>query len=323
MYTKTDKEKIERICEMILEIASGNFSYRIERSRHEDQLETVIVLLNMMAEEIRESFHHFALVNPHETYNQIAQMTFILDDHFCIRNFNLSAQELIGLQPEEISGTRFEEFLTPDSKIQWEKEIENMKKSGETSYFHTLRLFFSSRNSLTVPSLCSISSLLLRKNSLKLYFVTALQTIIQSSEKEDRIQTALQNLQQPGKQTKKNKQSMLYRENDKRKIQEVYDFILNNLEKPLPSLRELAHKHGTNEFKLKIGFRQLYNTSVFRFQKEQRLKRAHSFIINSDLSLGRISDICGFKSFPHFSKIFKDQYGYNPSDLKKEQQRNT
>jgi len=317
MYTKTDKEKIDKICQMILEVASGNFSYRIERSRHEDQLESVIVLLNMMAEEIRESFHHFALINPHETYNQIAQMTFVLDNHFCIRNFNASAQQLLGLDPSDISGTPFEHFLTEKSKLQWVEQIEKIEKTGENPFFHTLRLFFSAKNSLTVPSLCSISSLLLKMDGQKLYLVTALQTIIQSKEKEERIQLALQNLKFQGSKLGKKKKALLHREADKRKIQEVYDYILNNLEKPLPSLKELAHNHGTNEFKLKIGFRQLYNTSVFRFQKEQRLKRAHSFIVNSDLPLGKIADICGFQSFPHFSKIFKNHYGYNPSDLLK------
>lgn len=320
MYTKTDKEKIEKICQMIFEVASGNFSYRIERSRHEDQLETVIVLLNMMAEEIRESFHHFALINPHETYKQIAQMTFILDEQFCVRNFNAPAQQLTGLEPSEMYGTSFENFLTTESKANWIKQIEEMTNSGEQPFFHTLRLFFSSKNSLTVPSLCSISSLLLKKDRQKLYFVTALQTIIQSKEKEERIQLALKNLKLKSRKPDKKKKALLRREADKRKIQEVYDFILNNLEKPLPSLKELAHQHGTNEFKLKIGFRQLYNTSVFRFQKEQRLKRAHSFIINSELSLGRIADICGFQSFPHFSKVFKAQYGYNPSALLKKRQ---
>ena len=316
MYTKTDKEKIEKICQMILEVASGNFSYRIERSRHDDQLETVIVLLNMMAEEIRESFHHFALINPHETYKQIAQLTFILDDQFCVRNFNASAQQLLGRDLSELSGTSFEKFLTEDSTEQWKKEIEEIKSSREVPYFQTLRLFFSSKNSLTVPALCSISSLLLKKDNRKLYLVTALQTIIQSKEKEEKIQLALQNLKIKNSKRRKNQQYLLHREADKRKIQKVYDYILNNLEKPLPSLKELALDHGTNEFKLKIGFRQLYNTSVFRFQKDQRLKRAHSFILNSDLPLSRIAEICGFKSFPHFSKVFKTKYGYNPSDLK-------
>lgn len=316
MYTKIQKEKIERICQMIFETASGNFSFRIERSGREDELDSIIVLLNMMAEEIRESFHHFALMNPHETYKQIAQMTFILDDDFRIRNYNNVAQSLLGLEEENLKLLEFNSFLTSDSKLQWEKEILAIRKHKTNDYFHTLRLFFSSRNSLTVPSLCSISSLKLKKDGEQLYFVTALQTIIQSREKEEKIQKALQNLKSSGRNRKRQQKTLLYREADKKKIQDVYDYILNHLEEPLPTLRELAHKHNTNEFKLKMGFRQLYNTSVFRFQREQRLKRAHNYIINSDLPLSRIAEVCGFKSFPHFSKLFKNAYGYNPSQLK-------
>lgn len=316
MYSKSEKEKIEKICQMILEISSGNFSYRIERSGHDDQLESVIVLLNMMAEEIRESFHHFAMINPHETYQQIAQMTFILDQDFRIRNFNATAEQLFNLKPSEIYKTGFETYLTPESQAQWAKEMEELTNSSEENFFHCMRLFFASKNSLTVPALCSISPLLLKKDDQKLYFVSALQTLVKSRSKEEQLQKAVQNIKLAGLSSEKNKK-LLKSEADKRKIQEVYDYILNNLEKPLPSLRELAHRHGTNEFKLKVGFRQLYDTSVFKFQKEQRLKRAHSFIVNSDLSLSRIAALCGFKSFPHFSRVFKNRYGYNPSELQK------
>lgn len=316
MYTENDKNRIEKICQMIFEVSSGNFSHRIERSGQNDQLESVIVLLNMMAEEIRESFHHFVSINPHETYKQVVQMTFILDSEFRIRNFDSSAQQLLGLDPEELKGSSFEEHLTDDSKPQWKKEIQAIKNSGENSYYHILRLFFSSKNSLAVTCLCSVSSLLLKQENQTLYYVSALHTVIQSREKEEKIQLVLQNIKDQNKKQRKKKKVLLHREADKKRIQKVYDYILNNLEKPLPSLKELAHLHGTNEFKLKVGFRQLYDTSVFRFQKEQRLRKAHSFILNSDLSLSRIADICGFRSFPHFSKIFKTRYGYNPSQLK-------
>ena len=315
-YSGNDSEKVEKICKMILEIASGNFSYRIEPSGNDDHFETIIVLLNMMTEEIRESFQHFALVNPRGTYQQIAQMSFFLDQEFKIINLNRSAQELIGLQPGDIYGTRFETYLTSDSKLQWKKEIEELNQIDE-NFNHSLRLFFASKNSLTVPSLCTISSLLREKDNRKTYFVTALRTTLKSGRREEKIQQTIKGLNLSKEKMPAAQRPLLYRKADIRKVQEVYDYILNNLEKPLPSLKELAHRHGTNEFKLKIGFRQLYNTSVFFFQKEQRLKRAHSFIVNSDLSLGRISEMNGFKSLSHFSKSFKNKYGYNPSELKK------
>lgn len=316
MYTKGQEEKIDKICQSILEMAKGNFSYRIDRSGHLDLLDKVIIHLNMMAEEIRESFHHFALINPHETYKQVAQMTFILDDSFRIRNINGPAQHILGLEPSHILGRPFQELLTKDSWEKWENEMADIQKKQER-YQNTRRFFFSSRNSLTVPSLCSISSLLFKKEGEKLYMVTALQTIAQSIEKEQNIQQKLQDLNQRRKKRRKFERALLHREADKKKIQEVYDYILAHLDRKLPNLKELAHQFGTNEFKLKVGFRQLFNTSVFQFQKEQRLRRAHSYISESELPLSKIASLCGFKSYPHFSKIFKKEYGYNPSVLQK------
>lgn len=311
MYTQTQLKKIDRICRMILEVANGNFSYRIARSDHADHLERIIVSLNMMTEEIRESFNHFALINPRETYNRIGQMTFILDRDFHILNFNTLAQQMLEID-ELVKGRPLIELLSPESCQPWEQKIEEIRARDSSEDLQTLRLVFNSPNTLTLPSLCSLSSMALTSASEKAYVLTALQILTQSAEKEKKIQNALKS---PIKRN--NNHTAIRRETDKKKIQEIYDYILENLERPLPSLKELAHQHGINEYKLKIGFRQIYNTSVFRFQKDQRLKRAHNFIMDSDLSLTRIADICGFKSFPHFSKIFKKKYGYNPSEVRK------
>ena len=323
MLTTIQKQKLEKMCQMIFEVASGNFSYRIERSGREDELEGVIVLLNMMAEEIRESFHHFALVNPHETYKQIAQMSFLIDRTFRIRNYNLVAQKILRLKEEEIYGKYFYDFLTEDSRKTWDEESSKILEDKEDKYFHTIRLFLSAKNSLTVPALCSISSLKVNFGGERFLLVTALQTIVQSREKEEKIQKALHQINNKKKKNKQETKSLILRERDKRQIQKVYDYILDNLEKPLPSLKQLAHQENTNEYKLKVGFRQLYNTSVFRFQREQRLKMAHSYIINSDLPLTRISEICGFKSVSHFSKLFKNQYGFSPRSFRKSYLNNT
>ncbi|HLF51246.1 hypothetical protein [Flavobacterium sp.] len=45
-------------------------------------------------------------------------------------------------------------------------------------------------------------------------------------------------------------------------IQKVYEYILNHLEEPLPTAKELSQMFGTNDFKLKDGFRHFFNTSI-------------------------------------------------------------
>lgn len=313
MYTKSQLRKIDRICRMILEVSNGNFSYKIERSGHEDHLERIVVSLNMMAEEIRESFHHFALINPHETYKQTAQMVFLLDENFRILNYNSSAQKILKTETRSIQGQHFSNFLSRESRQQWNKLIKTARQKKIAESFHTLRLFFNTQSDLALPSVCSLSALI-QHNEDRNYIVTAMQTLTESVEKEKKIKELLDD---PSLSSQRKGKNQIRREADIKKIQDVYDYVLENLNKPLPSLKELAHQHGTNEFKLKVGFRQLYNTSVFRFQKDQRLKRAHNLINDSDLSLNRIADICGFKSFSHFSKIFKKKYGYNASHVRK------
>ena len=99
-------------------------------------------------------------------------------------------------------------------------------------------------------------------------------------------------------------------------IRDVHDMILNNLDRDLPQLKDLALQMGTNEYKLKYGFKQLYGTTVFRFLTHERLRKTKTLIQHSDLSLKEIAHMTGFKSAAHFSRAFKDKYGLSPSELR-------
>ena len=103
-----------------------------------------------------------------------------------------------------------------------------------------------------------------------------------------------------------------------RVIQKVYDYIIGHLDTALPSLRELSQIFGINEFKLKQGFRQLFNTSIYQFYNEQRLKRAHLLIEQSALPLKEIGYLNGFSTYANFSKSFKKKYGYAPNRIKRQ-----
>jgi AraC-like DNA-binding protein len=315
MKSEKEKERIDSINRMIIEMASGNFSYQVERSEHNDELETLAVLLNMMAEEMRESFHHQGFVNPRRIYRHIAQITFILDQKFKIQTFSALTAEILFLQPDELLGMSFPELLTEDSKKVWQ----DLEPALENNTFNkTVHLDFQTPDSLIVPAFCSVSLLYYANEDSKKIIITALQTVVQSKETEAVLQKAIQNGKVDHKVRKKaGKLRVLRRESDVAKIKEVYLYILKNLDEPLLSLKELAHSFGINEFKLKYGFKELYNTSVFRFQTDERLNKASLLVQNSEMPLKTIASITGFKSFPHFSKAFKMKFGYNPSDLRK------
>jgi transcriptional regulator GlxA family with amidase domain len=87
------------------------------------------------------------------------------------------------------------------------------------------------------------------------------------------------------------------------------------LEEPLPSLKELSKLFGTNEYKLKDGFRHFFKTSIYKFYTVERLKRAYLMIQQTTIPLKNIAIMNGFTDYPNFSKSFKKQFGISPNEI--------
>jgi|SRR6478672_7190170 len=98
-------------------------------------------------------------------------------------------------------------------------------------------------------------------------------------------------------------------------IHKVQDYILNHLEEPLPSSKELSKMFGTNEFTLKENFRKILKTSIYQFYNDERLKKAHFLIQQTVIPLKEIAFLCGFNEYTNFFKAFKKKYNYSPSDV--------
>ncbi|MGC4041880.1 MAG: AraC family transcriptional regulator [Flavobacterium sp.] len=98
-------------------------------------------------------------------------------------------------------------------------------------------------------------------------------------------------------------------------IQKVQDYILNHLEEPLPSAKELSKIFGTNEFTLKEGFRNIAKTSIYQFYNDERLKKSHFLIESTLIPLKEVAYICGFNEYTNFYKAFKKKYNYSPSEI--------
>ena len=105
-------------------------------------------------------------------------------------------------------------------------------------------------------------------------------------------------------------------------IQKVLDYIQNHLEEPLPSTKELSKMFGTNEFKLKEGFRESFNTSIYQFYNNERLKKAHLLIQQTTISLKEIAFMSGFNDYTNFYKAFKKKFNYAPSEIKRKEASN-
>ncbi|RKS03050.1 AraC-like DNA-binding protein [Flavobacterium sp. 102] len=104
-------------------------------------------------------------------------------------------------------------------------------------------------------------------------------------------------------------------QSDNQIIQNLHQYILNHLDEPLPSLKQLAIHFETNQFKLKVGFRNQFDTSIFQYYNDERLKRAHRLLSETALPLKKVSFLCGFNSYLNFYKAFKKKFGYAPGEI--------
>ena len=100
MEDKINHERIRPIRQMLLEMAVGNFSYRIQRSTADDEVESLILLLNMVAEELKSSFSHLSYVNPHNSYSSYVQASFIVDSSWIVKKISTDVSVLLGYSPK-------------------------------------------------------------------------------------------------------------------------------------------------------------------------------------------------------------------------------
>lgn len=102
---------------------------------------------------------------------------------------------------------------------------------------------------------------------------------------------------------------------DREKIHYAKDLLLKNMQDP-PSLAELSRSAGLNEFKLKNGFRQVFDNTVFGYLNDHRMDYARKMIVTQEYSLTEIAEQLGFSSIQHFSLAFKKKFGVSPSKMK-------
>lgn len=94
--------------------------------------------------------------------------------------------------------------------------------------------------------------------------------------------------------------------------------ILENTSEPAPSIKILARRLHTNEFKLKQGIRALYGTSVYGLHLRAKMNEARRLLTGTDLSVCEIAARLGYKQPHGLSVAFKKIFGVTPGSLRKQ-----
>lgn len=105
---------------------------------------------------------------------------------------------------------------------------------------------------------------------------------------------------------------------DKLKIYEARELLVRNLQQSPPTIPQLARMTGTNENKLKKGFREIFGKSVYNYLLSHRMEKAIEMMEDQKLSLDEIADRIGYGDSAHFSRAFKNEKGIPPGQFRKE-----
>jgi AraC family transcriptional regulator, transcriptional activator of the genes for pyochelin and ferripyochelin receptors len=115
---------------------------------------------------------------------------------------------------------------------------------------------------------------------------------------------------QPDRKTQNNPEKL--KQEDIDRIHQAKSILLARSHNP-PSLLELSREVGLNDFKLKIGFRHCFGTTVFGYLHQYRMEQARQLLEQGNLTITGVARTVGYANRSHFAAAFKRKFGINPS----------
>lgn len=103
---------------------------------------------------------------------------------------------------------------------------------------------------------------------------------------------------------------------DIQSLHQAKNFLSHMWQQP-PSLLELARMVGLNDYKLKLGFKELFGTTVFGYVRGLRMHEARKMLEQGEGNVSEVASIVGYHNLSHFANLFRKTYGYNPSEVEK------
>ncbi|WP_299780525.1 AraC family transcriptional regulator [uncultured Formosa sp.] len=301
MLDPEKKKRLQNIYAQLYEVANGNFSFQIARTNHKDELEALSALVNLVTQEIKDSFLHEGYINFRNTYSHTTQTILVLDKRFkiieCHDSFNF-----LGYKPSEFIGESLEHLLTNASIKNW--RIFNRQYRTKK----TIKLYFKTKQNLIFKAQCYCITFHTHTILKDLTILTTFDLV--KSDNTIKLNTFKN---QPKNQSRS---KHILSAQDIENIRFAGTFIIDHLEQDSPTLKDMSHTFGINEFKLKKGFKQLYGMTVFQFLKTERLKKGHILVQHSTMSFKEIAKTVGFKTASHFSREFYNHYKYRPKTLR-------
>lgn len=100
---------------------------------------------------------------------------------------------------------------------------------------------------------------------------------------------------------------------DRAKLDQAKKIIVDNMLSPV-SVDELARQIDLNTFKLKVGFKEMWGTTVFGYLRDMRMEKARILLTGARKNIIEVAQEVGYSNPSHFSTAFRKKFGINPHE---------
>ncbi len=122
-------------------------------------------------------------------------------------------------------------------------------------------------------------------------------------------------LEQISQTTQASLQKNLLKLDDIERIHHAKEILIKKIDNP-PSLLEMARLIGLNDYKLKVGFRHCFGTTVFGYLYQQRMEKARFLLLEEKMSVKEVARAVGYANQSYFTVAFRKRFGINPKSYK-------
>lgn len=113
------------------------------------------------------------------------------------------------------------------------------------------------------------------------------------------------------------KKSQIFNDEDLKRIHLAKKHINENFKQDI-TISSLAKIVALNEFKLKKGFKEIFDDTIFAYLQEVRMGKAKDLLKSSEFSIKEIANQVGYKSQSSFTYTFAKKFGFLPKEYQKE-----
>lgn len=293
MKKQITQERVRSIYELLFEMAQGNFLFKIPILDNGDELDKISIALNELSTQLSVVIKNLGSEVQKFTFKAVLEPLIVVQDNCIIKSFRPYLPHQLGYDHKSFNELNFLKIVAPESQ-----DIFNYVKDNLSDNYSIIKKF---------------KLVFIGKDKQELHFYCTME---KHSPGNNIIVSSIANLFEFAKASN----AELDEDNAKPNIFEVYDYIIKNFYKPLPTTNELARMFKMNEFQIKDDFRKTFKTSIYQLYTDVRLKYAYDQIENTNFQLSEIAVQSGYTTYLSFYRAFRSKFNCKPTEIQRKVQ---